>query len=317
MAQFGRGQPFRPHLAGPIVGPSIVAVPRVVARVYSQAGRRSTLVRNPPRAHLSGPVIPLQTTITLPRNVSTLHTQAVERSRLVRKPGLPHLASPVIGSTGSIPIVTTGLIVLDPPKRVYYERNPHPPLLAPAIVGSNVVIPAPLVINARQGLLDTGLRRFAGSKRLVPPRSTVGILPIPSANGIYITNATNFRPAVLRNAPLRPHLVGANLTQPPPASPVSIGVFATNIARFRGSYGRKLIGAHLPPRTLTQPIPRAPVPLGIIRLQSVPNNRFRKIPTWVPHVGAPPTPSTGATFYWLGKKHTNITVPGSIIRLKA
>lgn len=278
MAQLGRSQPFRPHLA-----PSRVVAPGGVVIAgstrVSVADRRSFEQRGAPHPHLPPPIPPSALAVTIVQG-ETLTLVAVTKPPTGSRfpPRRPLYAKPLLFVPGS-PVQGLTSVAADPPHR-WYVRIPRPHLAQPIPPpGGN-----PLPINSRTGLFAPQRIR---TNRLSPPsalvqfstpviasatvklqalfRTLIGrttphphvalgvVAPggpvIPAATVLMVTNAK--RSTVQRGAP-HPHVAPANLTQPAPTSPLPPAYFVSQSKR-RPYVGRTTPRPHYTRPNLTPP----------------------------------------------------------------
>lgn len=278
MAQLGRSQPFRPHVAGPIVG-GAQALPVVAAGTFVEqtAPRRSFERRGVPRPHVTsgvvapgGPVVPGETVLLVTNTKRTFRDRFPIRRPLYAKPLLFVPGAPVQAST---------VVPADPPHR-WYMRIPRPHLAqpipppggqpVPTLVRSGlfprgqwavkqpqtpkalVAFTTPVIASATVKL--QALFRTLIGRTIPHPHVTSGVVApggpvIPAATVLTVTNAK--RSTVQRGAP-HPHVAPANLTQPAPVSPLPPTFFVSQTKR-RPYVGRTTPRPHYTRPNLTPP----------------------------------------------------------------
>ena len=117
MARFGRSQPFRPHLAPPIVAPGGPA--QIVTPVHARVFNRQALdrpYRNHQRfipAHLAKPVVAPGGPVRIPAVFQAkIVSQAVERPKRERLRVIPpHLAKPVVAAAAAPTLPSPAVVV--------------------------------------------------------------------------------------------------------------------------------------------------------------------------------------------------------------
>lgn len=310
MAQLGRSQPIKPHLARPVIplaAPVVATTTKTTAVPRWQFERRGA-----PRPHIVGP--------TLGPGGPVIAGETVRLVGAVRRPMRdweaqrfrPHLAPPVRFAPGT-PVASASIIgQAGPASRTPRRSTPKPHLFVQSYTSPTGGVPLPT--NLRSGLFpllqsqiqvprphfSQALIAFttpviAGQTVVVQSkqRPLVGrtvpkphlVAPILSGASVIAGQTVrlvtvNMRTLVLRFPP-HPHLASVNLTPPPAVNPFPPAIVISQTKR-RPHVGRNTPKPHLPPGTLAP----NPFPPAVLKLQSLTRMQIgRRTPA--PHVSGP------------------------------
>lgn len=278
MAQLGRSQPFRPHLAGPLVA-GAAALPVVAAGTFAnQTGpRRYYERRGAPHPHLPGPIVAPGGPVV--EGITSVQVRATKDRNNLWRPPRPHLAKPLLFVPGVPLAPPTTITQAEQASRI--PRRGVPRRLAIFNLLAQPSGGAPLPVNQRTGLFPRGQWKIvlphlppspitfttpvvAGQTVVLqdpakrwyrnPPKPHLGGPIVAPGGGVIPAETVVYVPVTKRSLQLRrcpgPHVAPPTLTQPAAVGPFAPAVFKSQALR-RPLVGRTTPRPHMAPRQLS------------------------------------------------------------------
>lgn len=209
MAQLGRAQPIRPHLAsGRVVAPGGPVVPDATVLEQNEPRHSRYERRGAPRAHLSGPIVTGASTppVAVPRIHTFEWDQSLWRTQVGRTVPKPHLAHAVAPWLALQPVISGITRVAHTTLLRSFERRGRGQwrLPQPVVAPGGPVVPGIteiLVIQSRRDHRD----RVASDRRFWPTLLQP-IQPALVTQGLFVTGLSSARRTFERRGAPHPHL---------------------------------------------------------------------------------------------------------------